>query len=57
MNIYLKYIGTGFIPGVPARDLSEEEAKLFDVEFLIASGLYQLVEEPPKKKAAKEREA
>jgi hypothetical protein len=38
----LKYIGRGsFIPGVPSRDLSAAEVKLFGgMEYLIGSGLY-----------------
>lgn len=38
----LKYIGNGlFIPGVPARDLTDEEAVGHGETRLIASGLYQ----------------
>ena len=37
----LKYLGGGFIPGVPARDLSDQEAEKFGEEGLIKSGLYQ----------------
>lgn len=41
----LKYIGDGsFRPGVPARDLSPEEAESYDRKELIKSGLY--IEEP-----------
>ena len=37
----LLYIGKGsFIPDVPARDLSKDEAVLFGVNRLLASGLY-----------------
>ena len=37
----LKYIGDGsFLPGVPARDLSEKEVKEFDEQVLLNSGLY-----------------
>lgn len=36
----LLYIGGGFFHGVPARDLTEEEAKEFGREKLIRSGLY-----------------
>jgi hypothetical protein len=47
------YIGNGaFLPGVPARDLTEEEAKKYDINFLLASGLYKfpdLPAVPPKK--------
>lgn len=38
----LKYKGNGkFIPGVPARDLVDEEVKRFGKSRLLASGLYQ----------------
>lgn len=37
----LKYIGGGFLPGVPARDLTAEEvADYGGAQMLIASGLY-----------------
>jgi hypothetical protein len=38
----LKYIGGGFIPGVPARDLTEEEAKQYGGRLaLIRTGRYK----------------
>ena len=41
----LKYIGNSFLPGVPARDLSDEEAAQYGGEKeLVASGLYEKVE-------------
>lgn len=37
----LYYVGDGFIPGVPARDLTGEEVDLYGgVQPLVASGLY-----------------
>lgn len=36
----LRYVGVGHIVGVPARDLSEEEAEEHGREALVASGLY-----------------
>jgi hypothetical protein len=42
------YKGAGFIPGVPARDLTDEEAK----EYAIADS--PLYEKADKKKPAKE---
>lgn len=38
----LRWVGDGtrFIPGVPARDLSSDEAGHFTARVLIASGLY-----------------
>ena len=48
MSIYLLYVGKdkGTIPGVPARNMTEEEAKQFDVSALIKSGLYELANKP-----------
>lgn len=39
----LKYLGGGFLDGVPARDLSDEEASKFDIKVLVQSGLYKKV--------------
>lgn len=36
----LRYTGAGFIPDVPARDLSAAEAEAFGVEVLVRSGCY-----------------
>ncbi len=36
----LKYIGPGWLPGVPARDLHADEAEQFGREFLLSTGLY-----------------
>ena len=37
----LTYVGGGFLPGVPARDLSEDEAAEYGgAEALLACGLY-----------------
>lgn len=41
----LKYLGGGYLPGVPARDLSAEEVESFGIDMLLASGLYQVEEE------------
>ena len=47
----LKYIGNGFLPGIPARDLSDAEVKkLGGVKFLLSTGLYA---KPKKKKEVK----
>jgi len=44
----LKYIGQAFIPGIPARDLSDEEVEEYGGEaFLVGSGLYEKVEAMP----------
>jgi hypothetical protein len=56
----LKYIGNGAaLIAVPARDLTEEEVKKFDVDALLKSGLYEKEKEnkpAPKAKAQKEGE-
>lgn len=50
MKTFMKYIGGGaFLPLVPARDLTEEEANACGVDYLLKSGLYQLVEKPAEK--------
>lgn len=43
--IRLRYVGNGaFLDGVPARDLTADEARALDEERLIASGLYVRVQ-------------
>lgn len=39
----MKYEGNGWIDGVPARDLTDEEVKKFGEKFLLKSGLYKTV--------------
>ena len=36
----MKYIGKGFIPGIPARNLTLAEVKRFGKEYLLSTGLY-----------------
>jgi len=36
----LKYVGNGWIHGVPARDLSGEEVRKYGKQRLLDSGLY-----------------
>ena len=44
----LVFNGKGFIPGIPARDLSEAEVKKYGgVKYLLSLGIY---EKPAKKK-------
>jgi len=38
--VYLRYIGGGHLPNVPARNLSKEEAKRYGENALLKSGLY-----------------
>lgn len=49
----LKYVGGGHLVGVPARDLSDEEAEVFGRETLLASGLY--VEDKSKPRPAENK--
>jgi hypothetical protein len=50
----LKYIGKGFLTGIPARDLSEHEIKMYGGErFLLATGMW--VRPKPKKKKVAEK--
>ena len=52
---YLKYIGDGsYVPGIPARDLSEGEVDQYTLEDLLATGLYEEVKTAPVKKPASE---
>ena len=45
----LKYIGNGFIPGIPAKDLNREQVKKYGgVKFLLETGLFEKVK--PKRK-------
>lgn len=47
-----KYIGKGsFALGIPAKDLSKDEADQIGVERLITCGLYEHIEEKAKTKA------
>jgi hypothetical protein len=51
----LRYLGGGFIRGVPARNLTDDEAKKYGKARLLKSGLYKEVKEKkPAKSAAKE---
>lgn len=46
MSVYLRYVGQGTsLHGVPARDLTRDEAFEHGSSRLIASGLYEAVEE------------
>ena len=48
MSKGLKYVGKGnFLPGVPARDLTEAEAMYHGRETLIKSGLYVPKQDKP----------
>lgn len=52
----MRYLGGGFIPGIPARDLTELEVeRCGGVETLAATGLYEEVT-PPKRGKSKAEE-
>ena len=55
MKIVLIYQGGGFIPCVPARDLTAADVKRFglDIDILVESPLYEKPK-PPKQKVDKE---
>jgi len=55
MTVYLKYVGSGFLPGVPKRDLSEEEAKQHGISKLLKSGLYARAAAPSKPKPSTDK--
>ncbi len=40
-HIELIYLGNGFLPDIPARDLSAAEVRRYGRELLLASGLYR----------------
>lgn len=48
----LKYCGDGFLPGVPARDLNNNDVKKFGNERLLMSGIYFEVYRKPKQVVA-----
>lgn len=50
----LIYVGKGFIPGIPARDLTDEEIEKggWDAAKLVKSGLYAM---PEMRKALRKR--
>lgn len=53
--IKFKYIGPGdWLPGIPARDLTEEEAEKYGLEVLRNSSLYQEVKQKSKSQPKKE---
>jgi len=54
-DVKIRYVGKGkgTIPGVPARDMSNDEAREFDITALLRSGLY-IMETPKRKKYIKE---
>ena len=50
-KVIVKYVGTGFLPGVPARDMTNDEAREYNISRLLKSGLYQI--QRPKRQPRK----
>ena len=48
-----KYLGSGFVMGIPARDLTDEEVEKFGLKRIRATGLYQRIKEKPVEKETK----
>jgi len=47
----LKYIGNGFIPGIPAKDLNDAQVEKYGgVEYLVGTGLFEKVVKKKKVK-------
>ena len=49
------YVGKGFIPGIPARNISDDEATIYGKKRLLASGLYKYQKDKKPDKQAKEQ--
>ena len=45
----MKYLHNGFVKGIPARDLTDEEVSKFGKKRLLDSGCYAEVRKPRKK--------
>lgn len=52
-----KYLGGGFIPGVPARDLTDDEARGYGLDLLKASGLYEEMKAKEKPRPSEDKMA
>ena len=56
-KLKLKYIGGGsYVPGIPARDLSESEVKEYGLDGLLATRLYEEIQSAPVKQPAKQED-
>lgn len=53
-KVTVKYLGGGVLPGVPARDMTNDEARGYDITRLLKSGLYKI--ERPKRTYIKKEE-
>lgn len=47
-SLYLEYIGPGFVPGVPARNLSKADVDMLGIkeDELVQSGMYRKAGKP-----------
>ena len=52
----VRYLGGGFLPNIPARDLSADEVKRIGLDRLLKSGLYKDLYPPEKLKVDYEEE-
>jgi len=50
----LRWKGKAFFIGIPARDLTKEEAELHGVDWLVSSGLYEPIFVEPVAQQAEE---
>lgn len=50
----LRWTGAGFLHGIPARDLSEDEVKQFGKKYLLTTGLYEEVKDVAPETQAEE---
>lgn len=55
MDVFLKYVGGGYFPGIPARDLTYDEARQYGVSKLTGSGLYERASSPQKPKPSSDK--
>jgi hypothetical protein len=49
----LKYNGNGFLAGIPARDLTDDEVREFGEKELLATGLYSREEKTEEQQIEK----
>lgn len=61
LNIVYRYTGPGYVVGIPARDLTEQDLQEIEAregitrELVEASGLYELAEPPQERKQTSRR--
>jgi hypothetical protein len=52
----MKFLGGGFVPSYPARDLTDAEVEEFGKENLLATGLYEEVPDAATEEAFQEQD-